>query len=143
VKEIFSWFTLKNSCIMKKSLLFLSFLFFTSFITMAQGVNSSVEKRVSLLTRVMASELGLNEAEYLKLLALNRERVVKSDEIAELYAHDQGLQTKKLLELEASFDKKFKTMLSPTQLAAYKAYSLSPATDIALSEPGNSGVKKE
>jgi hypothetical protein len=128
---------------MKKNLLFLSFFFFASFTSMAQDLSSSVEKRVNLLTRIMASELGLNEAEYLKLQALNRERVVKSDEIAELYSHDQALQTKKLLELEASFDKKFKVMLSPTQVAAYNAYRLSPDTEIALSDSGSPNPKKE
>jgi sulfate adenylyltransferase subunit 1 (EFTu-like GTPase family) len=91
----------------------------------------------------MASELGLNESEYLRLKALNRERVVKSDEIAELYAGDQTLQTKKLLELETSFDKKLKAMLSPSQLATYAAYRQSPDTELALSEVGKTPAKKE
>ena len=128
---------------MKKHLLFLSFIFFTATLSMAQDLSSSAEKRINLLTRVMASELGLNEAEYLKLQALNRERVVKSDEIAEFYAHDREIQAKKLLELEASFDKKFKAMLSPNQLTAYNAYRQSPDTEIALSKSGKAAPKKD
>jgi hypothetical protein len=128
---------------MKKHLLFLIFFFFTATLSMAQDLSSSAEKRINLLTRVMASELGLNEAEYLKLQALNRERVVKSDEIAEFYAHDQEIQAKKLLELEASFDKKFKAMLSPNQLAAYNTYRQSPDTEIALSKSGKANPKKD
>ena len=128
---------------MKKTLLFLSFFLFSATLSMAQDLSSSAEKRINLLTRVMAAELGLNEAEYLKLQALNRERVVKSDEIAEFYAHDREIQAKKLLELEASFDKKFKAMLSPNQLAAYNAYRQSPDTEIALSKSGKAAPKKE
>lgn len=91
----------------------------------------------------MAAELGLNESEYLKLKALNRERVAKADEIAELYSHDPNLMDKKLQELESNFDKQFKAMLSPTQLAAYAAYRQSPDTELALSETANKPAKTE
>jgi hypothetical protein len=128
---------------MKKILLSISLFLFTALISFSQDLSPSAEKRVNLITRVMASELGLNESEYLRLKALNRERVVKSDEIAELYSHDQALQAQKLQELETSFDKKFKAMLSPSQLAAYAAYRQSPDTEIALSKPVNGTAKKE
>jgi hypothetical protein len=122
---------------MKKVLLAISFFFFTVLVSFGQDLSPSAEKRVNLITRVMTAELGLNESEYLKLKALNRERVVKADEIAELYSHDQALQARKLQELENSFDKKFKAMLSPSQLAAYSAYSQSPDTELAMSGTGN------
>jgi hypothetical protein len=128
---------------MKKVLLSISFLFFTASLSFGQDLSSSAEKRVNLITRVMTAELGLNESEYLKLKALNRERVVKSDEIAELYSHDPDLQAKKLQELDTSFDKKFKAMLSPSQLAAYAAYRQSPDNGLALSEPAKATNKKE
>ncbi|MGV3504335.1 MAG: hypothetical protein ACO1O1_11550 [Adhaeribacter sp.] len=105
-------------------------------------MNSSTEKRVNLITRVMATQLGLNESEYLRLKALNRERVVKSDEIAELYGQNQALQAQKMQELEESFDKKFRAMLSPSQAAAYAAYRLSPDTEIALSKPSIASKKE-
>ncbi|MGV3640728.1 MAG: hypothetical protein ACO1NZ_09430 [Adhaeribacter sp.] len=127
---------------MKKILLSLSLLFCTTLVSFGQELNTSTEKRVNLITRVMASQLGLNESEYLRLKALNRERVVKSDEIAELYAHNQVLQSQKMQELEESFDKKFRAMLSPSQAAAYASYRLSPDTEIALSKP-SAASKKE
>ncbi len=121
----------------------MSFFFFATWISYGQDLSPSAEKRVNLITRVMAAELGLNEPEYLKLKALNRERVVKADEIAELYSQDQALMDKKLQELEFNFDKKFKAMLSPSQLAAYAAYRQSPDTELALSGKGNTREKKE
>lgn len=128
---------------MKKYILSISFFLFTALLSMGQDLNSSTEKRVNLLTRVLASELGLNEAEYLKLKALNRERVVKSDEIAELYSNDEKLQSQKIQELEASFERKFKAMLSPTQLASYNAYQQIPDTEIAMTKPADTSVKKK
>ena len=81
-----------------------------------------------------ATELGLNESEYLRLKALNRERVIKADELAELYSDNQEVLNKKIYELEVSFDKKFTAILSPSQLAAYSQYKHRPNAQIALSE---------
>lgn len=88
----------------------------------AQSVSSSADKRIALLTRVMATELQLNEAEYIKLKALNRERVLKSDEVATMYSNDPAILTAKLNEVESEFDKQFTSLLNPVQLAAYKTY---------------------
>jgi hypothetical protein len=128
---------------MKKTLLAITFLLSSALMAFAQDGSSSTEKRVNMLTRIMASELGLNESEYLRLKTLNRERVVKSDEIAELYSLDLDLQNKKIQELEASFDKKLKVMLSPDQLELYNAYRKSPETELALSQPKGQAAKKE
>jgi hypothetical protein len=128
---------------MKKVLLSISFFFCATMISLGQDLSPSAEKRVNLITRVMTTELGLNESEYLKLKALNRERVVKADEIAELYSNDQAMMDKKLQELDTNFDKQLKAMLSPTQLAAYAAYRQSPGSGLAFSETAGKGAKKE
>lgn len=88
----------------------------------AQSISSSADKRIALLTRVMATELQLNEAEYIKLKAFNRERVLKSDEVATMYSNDTAILTAKLNEVEADFDRQFSSLLNPVQLAAYKTY---------------------
>lgn len=118
---------------MKNILLTLGTVILLSITSFAQDLTPSAEKRVNLLTRVMATELGLNESEYIKLKALNRERIIKSDEIAEMYSNDATMQSKKLNELETSFDKKFRAMLNADQLAAYMAYKHGPDSELALS----------
>jgi len=118
---------------MKKLILSLSFFFCLLLTASAQDISSSAEKRISLLTRVMATELGLNESEYLRLKAMNRERVVKADELAELYSANPEVLNKKIYELEVSFDKKFTAMLNPSQLASYTQYKHRPNAQIALS----------
>lgn len=123
---------------MKKTLLASLFLLFFSLNIQAQQISESAEKRIALITRVMAAELGLNESEFIRLKAYNRERIVKGDQIAEFYSNNPLLKAKKLQELETSFDKKFKAMLNPTQLAAYAAYKHDPESDLALQEKNNS-----
>jgi len=116
--------------------------FFSLFITAsAQEISSSAEKRINLLTRVMATELGLNESEYIRLKTMNRERVIKADELAELYSDNQELMNKKIYELEVSFDKKFTAILSQRQLAAYSQYKHRPNAQIALSEDNKPAPK--
>ena len=118
---------------MNKNLLLLFFLCLFSSNLFAQDISPSAEKRINLLTRVMAAELGLNESEYIRLKVLNQERIIKSDQIAEIYSHDPATQAKKILELETNFDKKIRAMLSPTQLATYAAYRHGPDNELALS----------
>ncbi|WP_026464890.1 hypothetical protein [Adhaeribacter aquaticus] len=120
---------------MKRSVLTLCFICFVTVVTLAQNVPSSTEKRISLLTRVMASELGLNEIEYMKLKSLNTDRLIKADELAELYKHDHAMLARKIYELETSYDRKLKAMLNPNQLNTYAAYRHSPASDLAFSDP--------
>ena len=74
----------------------------------------------------MSTELDLNELEYLRLKAMNRERVIKADELAELYSDNQEVLNKKIYELEICFDKKFTAILNPSQLAAYSQYKHRP-----------------
>ncbi|GEO06934.1 hypothetical protein AAE02nite_45980 [Adhaeribacter aerolatus] len=128
---------------MKKFLLSLLFILILAYSAEAQQISESAEKRVALITRVMAAELGLNESEYIRLKAFNRERIVKGDQISEFYANNPEMKTKKLLELEANFDKKFKTMLNPTQLAAYAAYKHDPTSDLALEEKAKTATNNQ
>ena len=107
---------------MKKFFLSIVLVAFFSCVSQAQDIPSSADKRINLLTRVMATELQLNEAEFIKLRSLNRERILKSDEIAVLYAADAAVMATKLKTVEDNFDKQFTAILNPVQLAAYTNY---------------------
>ncbi|MDQ3290055.1 MAG: hypothetical protein M3Q05_02075 [Bacteroidota bacterium] len=113
-----------------------------STLTQAQTIPSSAEKRITLLTRVMATELQLNEAEYIKLRALNRERILKSDEMAAMYGSDSAVLTAKLKEVEVNFDKKFSVLLNPVQLAAYKSYKESTDSNLTALKEEKTEIKK-
>ncbi len=107
----------------------------------AQTIPSSADKRITLLTRVMATELQLNEAEYIKLRALNRERILKSDEVASMYSTDPAILSAKINEVEADFDKQFVTLLNPVQLAAYNTYKQNPDSDLTALQETKPDVK--
>jgi len=128
---------------MKNYLLVIALFTLTTFSASAQNISDSADKRISLITRVMTAELGLNESEYIRLKALNRERIVKGDEISEFYSNNPQIKAQKLQELENNFDKKFKAMLSPSQLAAYAAYKHDPETDLALKEEKTKTANQE
>jgi hypothetical protein len=127
---------------MKNALLSLALFTLTIFTASAQNISDSADKRITLITRVMTAELGLNESEYIRLKALNRERIVKGDEISEFYSSNPEMKAQKLAELENNFDKKFKAMLSPSQLAAYAAYKHDPESDLALKEEKTKTAKQ-
>ncbi len=127
---------------MRKVVLGLVVAAFFSTYSEAQTIPSSAEKRITLLTRVMATELQLNEAEYIKLRALNRERILKSDEISAMYNHDPAILTAKLKEVEINFDKKFSALLNPVQLAAYQTYKETTDSNLTALKEEKTEAKK-
>ncbi|ARS34477.1 hypothetical protein [Pontibacter actiniarum] len=110
---------------MKKFLLvtFTFFLFGTPLF--AQSVftlNPEAEARCTELTRKMTAELRLNEFEYIKLKALNRERMAKTDELTRTYSDNLPLLEQKLQELAQVYDQKIVTFLKPDQKQLYAHY---------------------
>lgn len=82
----------------------------------------SSEDRASTVTREMSAKLSLNEMEYIKLKALNRERFTKAAQISSMYSNDIAMRDMKLNELQNSYDSQLKTFLNPKQLESYASY---------------------
>ncbi len=76
----------------------------------------------------MAAEIQLNEAEFIVLKSLNREMMLKSEEIKSTYANDAATKEKKMKEIIAGFNSKLTPVLRPYQLQAFSAMSLSANT---------------
>ena len=131
---------------MKKLILILFPIILSSAGVLAQNIPSSAEKRIDLLTRVMATELQLNEVAFIKLRSLNRERILKADEVAAMYSNEPAIAEAKLNEIEKSFNKKFLALLNPVQIAAYQNYQKGPdekltALKTGKPEPKNTPAK--
>lgn len=126
---------------MKKIIFTVVYLFVISTYAVAQDIPASAEKRIDLLTRVIATELQLNKGAYLKLKALNRERILKSDEATTMYSDDAAILNAKLTEIAADFDKKFALTLNPVQLAAYNNYQQSSTEPLTALKTDKSKVK--
>jgi len=80
------------------------------------------EAKCTLITRAMALELRLNEHEYIKLKQLNRERIVKTNDLLHTYGDNATVLKEKMKELELAYAQKITSFLTPNQLHAYANY---------------------
>ena len=93
-----------------------------------------LESRVASVTRDMSVKLGLNESDYIKVKNLNRERLVKADEIANTYKNDASMRNSKLAELQTTYDNQLSSILNSKQKEAYASYKTSNSSYTALEE---------
>ncbi|WP_242928721.1 hypothetical protein [Pontibacter vulgaris] len=90
--------------------------------SVGQTLSREAEAKCTEMTREMAEKLRLNEPEYIKLKALNREHMIKTEEIRIAFAQDLAARDAKLTELKTVYEKAVVTILTPNQLQAYDAY---------------------
>ncbi|RAU81770.1 hypothetical protein [Pontibacter arcticus] len=107
---------------MKKFLLTVTLLFSCVLAFAQVQLSPEGERKCLELTRSMSIKLRLNEAEYIRLKALNRSHVAKTDEILRAYSQDDRLKTEKIAELEKGYEKTLTSFLKPNQLQAYAVY---------------------
>lgn len=81
------------------------------------------EAKCTQITREMAIELRLNEPEYIKLKELNRDRLVKTEALLELYNSNAPALNEKMQEIEVAYEQKLASFLTPRQLNAYANYN--------------------
>ena len=81
------------------------------------------EAKCTQITREMAFELRLNEPEYIKLKELNRDRLVKTEALLELYNSNAPALNEKMQEIEVAYEQKLASFLTPKQLNAYTNYN--------------------
>lgn len=98
----------------------------------AQSGTASIDTRVTTVTRNMANELGLNELEYIKLRALNREHFTKQREITSMYSNDMSMRDMKMTELNNAYEAQLNSFLNPKQMEAYASYKENSANYTAL-----------
>lgn len=85
-------------------------------------IDPEVEAKCTHITRSMALELRLNEPEYIKLKELNRERLVKTDALLQTYGQNSPALQEIMQEVEADYEQKLVSILTPNQLHAYDNY---------------------
>ncbi|MGV3539148.1 MAG: hypothetical protein ACO1OQ_05015 [Rufibacter sp.] len=110
---------------MKNFTLTLYFLFALAVSTVAQS-NPVLEKASSDITRRMVESMAMNENEYIKLKALNLERLTKATEADKMYSDDAEMREVRLREIEDEFENKLFVMLNARQVAAYADFKTTP-----------------
>ena len=68
-------------------------------------------------TREMTNRLHLNEAQFVKLLPVNRTKISSANGINHQYKNDDATRLQKLTELEAQYEQECSRILTPTQLS--------------------------
>jgi hypothetical protein len=86
-------------------------------------------------TRAMANRLHLNEAQYLKLLPVNRTRMARLTAINRQYKNDETTRAAKIAELDSYYEQECSRILTPSQLSQLQHEKPQPATQPA--ETGN------
>lgn len=117
---------------MKKLLFTAACVLTLSGAALAQAGSGDLDNRVATVTRDMSVKLGLNESDYIRLKNMNRENLVKADEITNTYKNDVAMRNQKLQELQTSYDSQLRTFLSSKQLEAYASYKTNNGNFTAL-----------
>jgi hypothetical protein len=86
----------------------------------------------------MSSQLRLNEAQYIRLRAVNQIKLARLDEI-EYEFSDADLRRQKAIELEAQYEEECSRILSPSQLSVLRAEK-QPATQPTTVDPNEGGL---
>ena len=103
------------------------------------GTNEPSDEKVREMTRAMADQLHFNEAQYVRMLAANRIKLVRLDEIQWQYRDNVAVQQAKYAELQSQYEAECSHILSPTQLSALHSSEKSPDA-LPKADPTAGGV---
>ena len=103
-----------------KKLLTTAFFAFTLFTVNA---GTDVYTQASELARRMATEIQLNEREYIEVRKLAIQKIERVNEIRSMYSNDADMMTKKLNEAEENFNHNLRVALNTKQFESYIAKS--------------------
>ena len=104
-----------------KSLLLATCLLACATISQAQTAPD-----VTVQTREMAERLKLNEAQYIRLLSINRTRLVRQHQIEHATASNAAARSAQLAELQGQYEQECSRILSPTQLSQLQQDTAQP-----------------
>jgi Tfp pilus assembly protein PilV len=84
------------------------------------GANAVSQARLSEITRQMCNEMRLNEAQYIRLRAVNKTKLARLDEISWKYRDNASEQQNRIGELESQYEAECSRILSPSQLSVLR-----------------------
>ena len=93
----------------------------------ASSVGKSTRDDAVAMTREMTNRLRLNEAQFMKLLPLNRIKLAGLSSINREYKEDAAIRAAKVAELEAQFEQECSRILTPSQLSQLQQKHDQPA----------------
>lgn len=114
---------------MKKSILFLAFVMFSSTLSFASAGldNRSIEQ-----TRKLSQNLQLNESAFIKIKQLNDQKFQEVDKALAMYANDAALKQVKISEIENNYNMQIEAVLNPTQKVAFQNFISQNNSNLAI-----------
>lgn len=103
------------------------------------GNNEIPETQVRALTDAMAKQLHLNEGQYVRMLATNRIKLARLDEIQWQYRDNVAQQHAQLQELQSQYETECSRILTPTQLSLLHE-SQQPQDTLPKADPTVGGI---
>ena len=88
----------------------------------ADQTPAKINEKATELTRTMTRELQLNEQEYIKVKALNSEKLAALYDARNAYRNDPEMQERKFAELEQSYNQELNQLLNRNQYERYLAW---------------------
>jgi hypothetical protein len=110
-----------------KKLLTTAFFALTLFAANAQGTDAYTQ--ASDLARRMASEIQLNEREYIEVRKLAVQKIERVNEIRSMYSNDADMRARKINEAEENFNYNLRVALNNKQFENYLAKSANYRVD--------------
>ncbi len=122
--------------------IFAIFAFVYTAVAQTGNPNPVVEQVSVELSRTMAQELILNDNDYIKLKALNQQRLANATEASKLYADDDAMRISRLAEIETDYEENLFKMLNGRQVDAYAVFKNKPeASFMSLVQKVSAGTK--
>lgn len=116
---------------MKKSILFLAFVMFSSTLSFA---SAGLDNRSLEQTRKLSQNLQLNESAFIKVKQLNDQKFQELDKATAQYANDAALKQVKISEIENKFNMQIESVLTASQKVAFQNYLTQNTANIAIAK---------
>jgi hypothetical protein len=114
---------------MKKLIVILGLASVTGLAQAKELTTSQVQQKATEITRAMAQDLKLNEHEYIKLKAMNIQKLVALNAILENHGNNSALANTMMQEIELAYHKQLAEVFSQKQMQHYLAWQQASKTD--------------
>jgi len=114
---------------MKKLIIILGLTSLTGFAQAGHLTATQVQQKATAITRTMAKELYLNENEYIRLKAMNIQKLVALNAILENHGNNPALANTMIQEIELAYHKQLAEVFSTKQMQHYLAWQQASKTD--------------
>lgn len=114
---------------MKKLMIILGLASATGLAQAKELTTTALKQKATAITRAMINDLKLNEHEYIRLKAMNIQKLVALNAILENHGDNPALANTMIQEIELAYHKQLAEVFSTKQMQHYLAWQQASKTD--------------